>query len=61
MSEYKTTFPSVETVAVSRDEFETVAKQVAEIHEFISGLSNALNNPMLKAMLPPQMRGMLGG
>lgn len=47
--------------AVSREEFEKVAKQIAEIHEFISGLAGALNSPMVKSMLPPNMRGMLGG
>lgn len=36
-------------------------KQVAEIHEFVSGLAGALNSPMVKSMLPPNMRGMLGG
>lgn len=45
---------------ITRAEFETVRDQVAEIHAFISGLAGALNNPMLKAMLPPQFRGMIG-
>lgn len=40
---------------------EEMAKQIAEIHGFVSNLSTAMNNPMLKAMLPPQYRGMLGG
>jgi len=35
--------------------------QIAEIHALMKGFANALNSPMLKAMLPPQMRGMLGG
>lgn len=48
-------------IPVSREEFDTVAKQVAEIHEFIKGLAGALNSPMVKSMIPPQMRGMLGG
>lgn len=47
--------------AVTREEFETLAKQIAEIHEFVSGLAGALNSPMVKAMLPANMRGMLGG
>lgn len=46
---------------ITREEFETLSRQVSEIHTFISGLADALNNPMLKAMLPPHMRGMLGG
>lgn len=42
------------------DDFQTMRKQVAEIHAFVNGLAQALNNPMLKAMLPPQLRGMVG-
>lgn len=45
----------------TRAEFEALQKQVGEIHEFVSLLAAALNNPMLKAMIPPQYRGMLGG
>lgn len=41
-------------------EFEKVAKQVEEIHQFIGMLSETLNNPMIRAMVPPNMRGMLG-
>lgn len=48
-----------ETPAISREEFETLAKQVAEIHAFLSGIATALKSPMLAAMLPPQMRNML--
>lgn len=44
---------------VTREEFEIVAKQVAEIHSFLSGIATALKSPMLAAMLPPQMRNML--
>ena len=44
---------------VTREEFETVAKQVAEIHGFLSGIAAALKSPMLAAMLPPQFRSML--
>lgn len=44
---------------VSREEFETMAKQVAEIHAFLSGIANALKSPMLAAMLPPNLRNML--
>lgn len=46
---------------VSREEFETLSKQVTEIHEFIQLLSGALNNPMVRAMIPANMRGQLGG
>jgi len=46
---------------VSREEFEALAKQVGEIHEFIQLLSGALNNPMVRAMIPANMRGQLGG
>lgn len=46
---------------ITRAEFEELQNQVREIHAFVSGLAQALNNPMLKAMLPPQVRGMLGG
>lgn len=45
---------------VAKD-LEQMEKQIAEIHQFISGLAGALNNPMVKAMLPPNVRGMLGG
>lgn len=45
----------------TREEFVALQKQVTEIHEFIQGVANALNSPMVKAMLPPNMRGMLGG
>lgn len=48
-------------VAIEPAEFNELQKQVTEIHAFVSGFAQALNNPMLKAMLPPQMRGMLGG
>lgn len=44
---------------VSREEFETVAKQVAEIHGFLTGIATALKSPMLAAMLPPNLRNML--
>lgn len=44
---------------ITREEFETLAKQVGEIHSFLSGIANALKSPMLAAMLPPQMRDML--
>lgn len=46
---------------VTREEFEVLAKQTAEIHEFIQMLGSALNNPMVRAMVPANMRGMLGG
>lgn len=48
-------------VPVTREEFDIVAKQVADIHEVVSALAAALNNPMLKSMLPPQIRAMFGG
>lgn len=44
---------------ISREEFETVAKQVAEIHGFLTGIATALKSPMLAAMLPPNLRNML--
>ncbi len=44
---------------ITREEFETVAQQVAEIHGFLSGIAAALKSPMLAAMLPPQFRSML--
>jgi len=46
--------------SISREEFEDLRRKVAEIHEFISGVASALNNPMVKSMLPANMRGMLG-
>lgn len=45
----------------TRAEFVALQKQVAEIHAFINGVAGALNSPMVKSMLPPNMRGMLGG
>ena len=47
--------------AVTREEFEDLHRKVSEIHAFMNGIAGALNNPMVKAMIPPQMRGMLGG
>jgi len=48
---------------ITRAEFEEVARQVREIHEMLSGFRNGveamMNNPMLSAMLPPQVRGLL--
>lgn len=49
-----------ESAPVTREEFEKLARQISEIHSFVAGVANALNNPMVKAMLPPNMRGMLG-
>jgi hypothetical protein len=46
-------------IPVTREEFEIVAKQVAEIHGFLTGIASALKSPMFAAMLPPQMRNML--
>lgn len=46
---------------ITREEFEDLKKKVDEIHGFISGVAGALNNPMVKSMLPPNMRGLLGG
>lgn len=46
---------------VSREEFEVLSKQVADMHQMMSALAAALNNPMLKSMLPPQIRAMFGG
>lgn len=52
--------PYREMRSCTRAEFEELQKQVREIHAFINGVAGALNNPMLKAMLPPQVRGMIG-
>lgn len=46
---------------ISVGDIAPLVQQVAEMHAVIKGLAEALNNPMLKAMLPPPMRGMLGG
>lgn len=46
---------------VSREEFEALAKQTAEIHSFIQMLGSALNNPMVRAMIPANLRGNIGG
>lgn len=48
-------------VAIEPGDYRDMQKQVAEMHAVIKGLAETLNNPMLKAMLPPHMRGMLGG
>lgn len=37
------------------------ARKVDEIHAFIQGLSQALNNPMIQAMIPAHLRNSLGG
>jgi hypothetical protein len=47
-------------IPVTREEFDTVARQVSEIHQFIQGLGQAFNNPMIQAMLPPNLRNMIG-
>lgn len=46
---------------ITREEFDTLRSQVADIHAFIEGLAGALNNPMVRAMMPPNMRGFIGG
>lgn len=38
-----------------------IETQVNEIHQFIQMLSGALDNPMVRAMVPANMRGMIGG
>lgn len=43
----------------TREEFELLASQVAEIHGFLSGVASALKSPMLAALLPPQLRNMI--
>jgi hypothetical protein len=43
----------------TREEFDILKKQVAEIHEFISALTGVLNSPMIRGMLPPNLRDML--
>lgn len=47
--------------AVTREEFETLCRQVSEIHAFVTGIAGALKNPMLRNMIPPQLKGMIGG
>lgn len=47
--------------AVPAEDYAALCERVREMHLLMSQLASALNNPMLKAMLPPQMRGMLGG
>jgi hypothetical protein len=42
-------------------DFQTLRQQSADIHAFIEGLAGALNNPMVRAMMPPNMRGFIGG
>lgn len=37
-------------------ENEEMKQQIAEIHSFIQMVGEALNNPMLRSMLPPGMR-----
>lgn len=46
---------------ITRAEFDTLRSQIADIHAFIEGLAGALNNPMVRAMMPPNMRGFIGG
>lgn len=36
-----------------------IHEKVSEIHEIFTGLAAALNNPMIKAMMPPNLREML--
>lgn len=47
--------------AITRAEFDTLRSQIGDIHAFIEGLAGALNNPMVRAMMPPNMRGFIGG
>lgn len=44
---------------VTRAEFDDMRQKIDEMHKFVAGIANALNNPMLKAMLPPQMRDLM--
>jgi hypothetical protein len=56
-------FPDMVKVSpegITREEFEKLSQQVTEIHQFVSGLAQALNSPMVKSMLPANLRGMLG-
>jgi len=48
-----------DTPVCTRAEFETLQKQVAEIHAFLNGIAQTLKNPMVAAMLPPNMREMI--
>jgi len=45
---------------VAKD-LEKMEQQIAEIHEFIQMLGTALNNPMVRAMIPANLRGNIGG
>lgn len=35
-------------------------QQIDEIHRFVSAVAEALNNPMIKAMIPPNLRSLVG-
>lgn len=59
MNENETNETAAFTQQITHAEFEAMAKQVAEIHGFLSGIAAALKSPMLAAMLPPQFRNML--
>lgn len=48
-------------IPVTRAEFDNTARKVDEIHAFIQSLSQALNNPMIQAMIPAHLRNSLGG
>jgi len=43
---------------VAKD-LEQMERQIAEIHQFMTGIANALNSPMVKSMLPANLRGMI--
>lgn len=50
-----------EIVTIPQAEYLEMRQQIADIHKFIAGIASALNSPMVKTMLPPNVRGMLGG
>lgn len=62
MNEENTPMQSSER-PITRAEFEELDRKVTEIHDMLSGFRNGveamMSNPMLSAMLPPQVRGML--
>lgn len=45
---------------LSSAEMRELLEKTREIHAFITGIGTALNSPMFKSILPPQLRAMLG-
>ena len=46
---------------LSSAEMRELLTKTREIHEFIQMLGSALNNPMVRAMIPANLRGNIGG